>query len=351
MKCNRFLCWLILTVVFLISTAALSDVMSLYLERKADNPLSETRYEFVFKSEKADVFDEMMNNLPADLQDYKELQIRSAMGIAIEPIKLVAFIPDICEEREEYLYSGNSIRDLKYGELYFEDFAATDLHIDYNADRVTFFDNRYDLCGVGAIIDGSASSDDLDSFYTCVYCTPEMFFEIANKFQAVVFQFHKPLSAREEAELTDYMNSMFEITEYNRPYGLDDYGKQEVSKTAFSAVIILAACLVCTAEIVDFYLSLFDTERKVRRLCGASDMRMFTFDALKMLQLSLIAIAGGYLLAMLMNLFEERFFNGVLYDIRFILLDVAVFIVLATVIWAGRTILRTIRHEVPYETN
>lgn len=80
-------------------------------------------------------------------------------------------------------------------------------------------------------------------------------------------------------------------------------------------------------------------------------MRMFTFDTLKMLQLSLIAIAGGYLLAMFMNLFEDRFFNGVLYDIRFVLLNIAIFIVLATVIWVGRTIMRTIRHEVPYETN
>ena len=178
-----------------------------------------------------------------------------------------------------------------------------------------------------------------------------MFFEITNKFNSVVFQFHKPLSARDEAELNEYMNSLFEIKEYIPPFVIGDHGKEEISRSAISAVIILAACLVCTAEIVDFYLSLFDTERKVRRLCGASDMRMFTFDTLKMLQLSLIAIAGGYLLAMFMNLFEDRFFNGVLYDIRFVLLNIAIFIVLATVIWVGRTIMRTIRHEVPYETN
>ena len=89
MKCNHFLCCLILTIVFLISTAALSDVMSLYLERKADNPLSETRYEFVFKSEKADVFDEMMLNSSTYLTSFpiiKNFRYEQGLELLLIPL-------------------------------------------------------------------------------------------------------------------------------------------------------------------------------------------------------------------------------------------------------------------------
>ena len=353
MKYNRSLCCLILTVVFLISTAALSDTFSLYRGFKYDASLSETRYEYRFEPQPEDVFTTMMENLPKEFADFKELQLRARKHLGTN---LITFIPEICDDRVEDLYSGRSIRELEYGALYYSNQAAWNQEnarnqdFDFNSDRVTFRNKRYDLCGVGTIEDEAITVDDDNYEYTLsrVYCTPDMFFEITDTFQGVVFQFDHPLSAREEAELNDYMNSLFEVTEYIGPCGIDDYSKQEINKSAWSAVIVLAVCLICTGEIVDYYLSLYDTERKVRRLCGASGLRILAYDAKKMLQLSLIAITEGYLLAIIMSMFEESFFNGVLFDMRFILFNITVFLVLAFIIWISRTILCAVRDKISF---
>ena len=348
MKYNSVLCFLIMAVVFTISAASMSDVYSLYLESIADNPLTETRYEFVFEASDQSVFDAMCESFPEQIPRYKELQIRSRIGDSSSAAQnkftnLIAFVPDICDDREEVLYYGKTIRDLENGEFYYSAVAATQFMIDEQSDTVMFRNQQYGLCGVGAIIDDTASDDDFYEQLSKIYCTQGMFFEITNKFSGVIFQFREPLSAREETELRDYMDSLFEVTDYIRPYNIDKTAEKQIEKSLVSSVLLLLACIICVAEIMDFYLSIFDTERAVFKICGASNIRMVGFDLIRIIEMAITAIVGGYLIALTMNAFNNRFFNGLIFDLIFLMWIVVVFVVLIVSVWAVRMLTRQIK--------
>ena len=70
---------------------------------------------------------------------------------------------------------------------------------------------------------------------------------------------------------------------------------------------------------------------------------MVGFDLIRIIEMAIAAIVGGYLIALTMNAFNNRFFNGLIFDPIFIMWIVVVFVVLIVSVWAVRMLTRQIK--------
>lgn len=150
--------------------------------------------------------------------------------------------------------------------------------------------NSLKIVGVADIFEVSWEEESLPFEYLSNIDTV---LKIAPKHE-IIFQFEKPLSKQEEANLTTYVSEQFAVTNAKAPYTLEQSQIDSLKKLTTIAILCITLCFWLTIEFIWYVLERRQKEFRVYQICGASEITITKLILIHISVLCLISECLGW---------------------------------------------------------
>ena len=234
-------------VALLVLVQTLSFVTFFRKGETDDNPLLQSRYEFLVTPSDKDSFYKMIEGVPAETQNYADVQIRSSVVAESDKdtvdFVVAAYYPNIYEGREIYSYGTHNPRNLKDWKIVITSSFEEKIKPFYGVNEAVYINGRtYSIWGEATIVDepvingGNAPS---------CWVNANTFFKLSDTYDQVIFQYEAPLSEEELSLLKSYIYDEYSVVSFIGPQNqiVDNSRAQDI---AFLVIInlLIVGCYV-----------------------------------------------------------------------------------------------------------